>query len=148
MPTCRYGIKLCQREAGAVLSYKWACESRAIHLNNTPLSLVFYPSHFWFLSEIMGKSFRPPGMQMQHTRAARGISSKLDDFLKVGTNQASVFSKLLGKNTIWLRPRLCNSAQTSADTGGKCLVCSHLERHIQQLVSRGSFVFISKSKVQ
>lgn len=113
----RYGIKLSQREAGAVLSYKWACESRAIYLNNIPLSLVFYPSHFWFLSAAMGKSFRPPSMQMQHTRAARGISSKLDGFLKVGMDQASVFSKLLGKNMTWLRPLLCNSTQTSADRG-------------------------------
>lgn len=91
MPTYRYGIKLSQREAGAVLSYKWACESQAIYLNNIPLSLVFYPSHFWLLSATMGKSFRPPSMQMQHTRAARGITSKLDDFLKVGMHQASVF---------------------------------------------------------
>lgn len=113
----RYGIKLSQREAGAVLSYKWACESRAIYLNNIPLSLVFYPSHFWFLSVTMGKSFRPPSMQMQHTRAARGISSKLDGFLKVGMDQASVFSKLLGKSMTWLRPLLCNSTQTSADRG-------------------------------
>lgn len=87
----RYGIKLSQGEAGAVLSYKWACESRAIYLNNIPLSLVFYPSHFWFLSAAMGKSLRPPSMQMQYTRAAKGISSKLDGFLKVGMNQASVF---------------------------------------------------------
>lgn len=74
------------REAGAALSSKWACESRAMYPRNVPPSPLSYPSLFWFLSATMGKSSRPPSMQMQHTRAARGIASKLDDFLKVGMN--------------------------------------------------------------
>lgn len=36
-------------------------------------------------------------MQMQHRRAARGITSQLEGFLKVGMDQASAFSKLLRK---------------------------------------------------
>lgn len=99
MPACRYGTELSQGEAGAALSCKWVCERTAIYLNNIPLPLVFCPSLFWILLVTMGKSFRPPRMQMKHARAARGISSKLEDFLKVGMNQVSVFSKLLGRKT-------------------------------------------------
>lgn len=117
MPACRYGTELSQGEAGAALSCKWACERAAIYLNNIPLPLVFCPSLFWILLVTMGKSFRPPRMQMKHARAARGISSKLEDFLKVGMNQVSVFFQAAWKkNMIWSRPSLCNSNQTSADT--------------------------------
>lgn len=85
MPTYSNGIKLGQR-GGCCAQLQVGVRKQSDVPTECSPSPLSYPSLFWFLSATMGKSSRPPSMQMQHTRAARGIASKLDDFLKVGMN--------------------------------------------------------------
>lgn len=105
---------------GRVLSYEGVCGI----ISHFP---GFLPIPF-LLS--LGKGFSPPSAQRQH-RAAGGIPSKQEGLLTVGRNEASAFSKLLGKHSLWLRPG--SAAQlSSADPGWEPLLCSPLGGHVQE----------------